>query len=66
MDDILEKLKQIQSLISECISSQSGEESDEGEEETSEGEGTSESLGGDNAGDKIKMASAMLKKRMSM
>lgn len=59
MSDIVEKLKQIQSLISECISSQEGGEYEEESEEGSESIG-----GGDEAGDKIKMAASMLKKRM--
>jgi hypothetical protein len=61
MSDVIEKLKQIQSLISECISSYDGEESDEGEEEYSEEDSIG---GGEDAGDKIKLAATMLKKRM--
>ena len=63
MSDIIEKLKQIQGLISECISSQGEEESpeeDAGEEEDTE----TYSDSGDEAGDKIKMAASLLKKRM--
>jgi len=62
MSDIIEKLKQIQSLISECISSQGEGEYEEEESEAVEG---AESIGGgDEAGDKIKMAASLLKKRM--
>ena len=63
MSDIIEKLKQIQSLISECISSQGTGEYEE-EEESEEVEGSESTGGGDEAGDKIKMAASLLKKRM--
>ena len=55
---IKEKLQQIKDLIDECLSEEGGEyEEDES--------GESESIGGgEDAGDKIKMAATMLKKRM--
>lgn len=62
MSDIIEKLKQIQSLIAECISSQEGGEYED--EESEEVESEPSSFGGKDAGDKIKMAATMLKKRM--
>jgi hypothetical protein len=63
MSDIVEKLKQIKGLIDECISAQGAGEYEE--EESEEESSPSESIGGgDDAGDKIKLAATMLKKRM--
>lgn len=57
---IKEKLTQIQSLISECLSEESYEdESEEMSEESESADSNSEQ-----AGDKIKMAASMLKRRM--
>jgi hypothetical protein len=59
MDEkIKQKLQQIQSLVSECLSAEEGGEYEE-EESMEEVEPS-----GDVAGDKIKMAASMLKRKM--
>lgn len=57
MADIKEKLNKIKMLIDECLAESDGESY---EEEDSEMEDSS----GDEPGDKIKMAAAMLKRKM--
>lgn len=58
MDEkIKQKLQQIQSLVSECLSAEEGGEyEDESNEEVEPS--------GDEAGDKIKMAASLLKRKM--
>ena len=56
--DITEKLKMIQSLVAECLDAQGGEEEEEMMEEPA-------SESSQEAGDKIKFAANLLKKRMS-
>lgn len=61
----IEKLRQAAKLIQECIDEYGGEESEEGAEPSGEYEGDSEpmpAMGGGGAGDKIKMAAALMRR----